>query len=179
MFTLKARTFMPKLLVDSARFKRAHIACVKKAVRLTLLEYQQTDLKQHFKATNRQKYNHQKRRDSYKAMKRRKYGSITDLKKTGKTERYMKTQRAKVAVRGNQTSNISGTMFLRFPFPITAKDNNPRGVAPRQMMKEIETWAREERVRAAKNFERHYISEMKDKLKNSPTHLATFKSYYG
>ena len=179
MFTMKAKTFMPKLLVDSARFKRAHISCVKMAVRLTLLEYQQTDLKQHFKSTNRQKYDHQKRRPSYKAFKRRKYGSITDLKKTGRTERYMKTQRAKVTVRGNQTSKISGTMFLRFPFPITAKDNNPKGVAPRQMMKEIETWARYERVRAAKNFERHYISEMKKKLKSSPKHLATFKSHYG
>ena len=179
MFTMKAKTFMPKLLVDSARFKRVHTACVKKAVRLTLLEYQQTDLKQHFKATNRQKYNHQKRRDSYKAMKRRKHGSITDLKKTGRTERYMKTQRAKVTVRGNQTSKISGTMFLRFPFPITAKDNNPKGIAPKQMMKEIETWARYERVRAAKNFERHYISLMKKELAKSPTHLKTFKSHYG
>jgi len=167
MAKITGSTEMPAVLVDGARFQRAYISALKSATRLALQEYQQGKFNEHFKKTNRREFKHAKRRDSYKSVKRRKFGSITDLVKTGKTREYMRLQRAKISTKGNFSQGVSATMYLKFPFPV-ADAENPKGVGPAQMRKEIEAWSPKTESAVARSLHRHFVSELLEKLEKSP-----------
>ena len=176
MFRIDAQISMPAPYTSGSRFARAYRAAAKDALKTTLLQYRQTDFKEHIKQTNRSKFNHKPRSKGYKAYKKRVHGSITDLKKTGETKGHMLSQVPKISIGGTASTRLSGTMSLKFPFPVPAVEK-PGGVTIRQMALEIGSWDMAAVNKANKNFLRHFNSELKRRLQNSPTIYKRVKNY--
>lgn len=160
---------VPAPLVDSARFLRIHSSAAKDAMRSTLRLHQIKRLQEHFKQTNRHRYNHQPRRDKYKAAKRRKYHSITDLVKTGETRRRMLNEKHTIRVGGTAESELRATMTMHFPFPEDSAGRNPHGgVGIAQMRKELAAWTDEEVADAALDYQRFYWEQIDKALASAP-----------
>jgi len=117
----------------------------------------------HFKQTNRNKYDHAERTEYTKALKRQRHGSITDLVKTGATRDHMTSFRPKIRIGGaavnkEGTGLLSLTMELRFPFPVRF-DTSERGVNMIQMASEIARWTDDEIKDAANDFAKVFAVE--------------------
>ena len=174
---ISARIAMPEPYTTGTRFMRVYRKSAKEAVKLALLEYRQGDFKEHFSRAARSRFNHKKRSARYKAKKRKQYGSVTDLVKSGTTRDHMLMQRPKVTVQGEAGSALYGTMYLKFPFPVTQATDNPRGVSIQQMKIELATWDQKALQRIQRSFKRHFHSELRRNLQKSPTILKRIKRY--
>lgn len=162
-----AKIDLPAPILDSARFLRVHRAAAKDAMRTTLKLHQLKRLESHFKQTNRAKYNHAPRTARYKAQKRRKYHSITDLVKTGETRRRMLNEHHAIRIGGTADTELKASMVMHFPFP--EGDRNPYGgIDVAQMRKEITSWTDDEIREAAGEFQEYYFDEIEAALERAP-----------
>lgn len=145
--------------------KRHHNKIVKDAIRETAEWHHERFVPEHFKATNRQRYNHAPRGEAYKRYKLRKYHSRTDLVKTGRTKDWM-TRAYRLRIAGNaEAGTIKARLILTFPFKggtgsfRTARTKQAAAAQKsiQQMIKEMETFARDEPKQLAGKFFEKYM----------------------
>lgn len=146
--------------------KRHHNKIVREAMQKTAEKHHAKHVPDHFKATNRQRYSHAPRSDRYKKYKLRKYHSRTDLVKTGRSKDWM-TRTYKLRIGGNAESGTTkATLILTFPFKGGTgrfKDAQTFKAAQaqrtiQQMIKEMETFAADEKPRLAQWFLDFYMA---------------------
>lgn len=104
--------------------QREHNKFAREALTDELKKHYRVRVPQHFKATARAKYGYAPRSAAYKKMKLRRYGSRTDLVKTGMTEQAFTKGDPKIVISGSATSQrgFSGRLVLgSFPFMIAAR----------------------------------------------------------
>lgn len=146
--------------------KRHHNKIVREAITKAAEQHHARHIPEHFKATNRQRYNHAPRTEKYKRYKLRKYGSRTDLVKAGRTRSWM-TRAYKLRVGGNaEAGTIKATLILTFPFkggsgshrsPKTRKGAVAQATI-QQMIREMETFSSDEPRRIAEWFSKEYMN---------------------
>lgn len=145
--------------------KRYHNKIVREAMKSTAERHHKEHIPEHFKATNRQKYNHKPRNEKYKAYKIKKYHSRTDLVKTGRTKDWM-IRAYKLRIGGNaEAGTTNAKLILTFPFKGgTGRFKDPQtkkaATAQRtiqQMIGEMETIPDSERKKLADWFLQEYM----------------------
>lgn len=159
---------MPDWLASSARLRRIHNQASKEAARRTLAKHHKKRIPDHFKQTNRSKYDHKARSARTKAYKKKKFGSITDLVKTGRTKQSMTATSPQIQVGGTASSIMTGTMFMRFPFPVELEVRKPYSVTAAVMAEEIARWTETEAQSAADDYRNFYVEEFEKLTENSP-----------
>lgn len=115
---------------------------------------------EHFKQGNRQKFNHAPRTEKYKRYKLRRYRSIVDLIKTGRTQRRMLSQ-WKLRLGGSATGgNLNVTLVLTFPFKggtgSFRKEGTHQQVTIENMIKELQRFDEDDPVLLAQFFGEFY-----------------------
>lgn len=145
--------------------KRHHNKIVREAMQKTAEKHHAKHVPDHFKATNRQRYKHAPRGERYKKYKVKRYGSRTDLVKTGRTKDWM-TRAYKIRIGGNaEAGTTKATLILTFPFKGgTGRFKDPTNFKAAQAQKtimqmkgEIETFADDEKARLAEWFGEFYM----------------------
>lgn len=158
----------PDWLMQSARLTRIHNTVSKLALRRVLMKHHKERIPDHFKQTNRNKYDHKERSSRTKAYKRRKFGSITDLVKTGRTRQSMTATRPQVQIGGSGATVMTGKMFMRFPFSVDLSPGTGKTVTPAVMAAEIARWTETEAQEAAEDYRNFYVDEFEKATANSP-----------
>lgn len=140
----------------------------KGAMVVVLQEHHQRRIPGHFKQYARAKYRHKARSPIYKAFKRKKFHSITDLVRTGKTER-MATGMARIRIGGTfgtfnksaATVGIVGHLVMPVGFKMRWRDSsNPRAVRTEDMAREITAINPDEAAEMASTFQRVYTHNL-------------------
>ncbi len=158
----------PDPMVNSARFLRIHNRISKNALKAVLLWHWETNTPKHFKQHARGKYDYAERSRGYKAKKRAKFGSITDLVKSGRTRDALTTQLPRVSVRGSSEKILFGRAKLaRFPFPVSKDVKDPRRVTVEKMADEIVRWVDSEAEEAVNRYADIYITDLKQAIAGS------------
>ena len=101
--------------------QREHNRISREALTDELAKHHRTRLREHFRATARTKYGYLPRNEGYKRRKLKRYGSRTDLVKTGATEQAFTKGAPKIVISGAATSNrgFGGKLMLgKFPFMV-------------------------------------------------------------
>lgn len=173
MVVIRARLTVDSKVIDLPT--RAHNLAGKTALREQLEIHHATRIPQHFRTTARSKYRYQPRSKGYKAFKKAVFHSITDLVRTGATERWVKAAR-QIRIGGTVAGRLTkksqtmtyrvsnpelvGNLIMRFPFPVSRDRNNPRGVTIGQMADEITAVTPAEEQEIAAGFEKRYTAEL-------------------
>ena len=154
---------------------RAHNMAGKTALRQQLEIHHANRIPGHFRTTARSKYSYQPRSPGYKAHKREAFRSITDLVRTGSTERRVRgsyqiriggtiagrlTKKPQTMTARVRNPELIGNLVMRFPFPVSRDNKNPRAVTIRQMADEITAVTQAEQSEIAAGFERKYTAEL-------------------
>lgn len=168
----------PDALVNSARGRRANIQAIREAIAVALVDHHNFIMREHFRQTNRQKYDHKERTPKYKRYKRRKFNSITDLKASGDSMRKMLAAAPRVSYRDEIKGVQTGFMRYRWPFPKPGKQN-PRFVTIQDMNREVSAWTGEEVARATEKFRRAFVKAWEREMKSSPRWKKEIKSNMG
>lgn len=139
-------------------------AAGKTALGEVLRTHHRRRIRQHFEATNREKYRHKPRTESTKRRKMARYRSRTDLVKSARTRDRMTTQYqirigGTVAGTSARSPGLTGTLILKFPFPASF-DNSTNRVTLADMRDEIGRWTPEEEKEAAAQFAEIYAKEI-------------------
>ena len=145
--------------------KRYHNKIVREAMTATAEQHHKKHVPDHFKATNRQRYNHAPRSKKYLAYKIKRFRHRTDLVLTGRTKDWM-TRAYKLRIGGNaEAGTTKATMILTFPFKGgTGRFKDPQTFKAAQaqktiqmMIREMETFADDEKKRLADWFLEYYM----------------------
>lgn len=148
--------------------KRHHNKIVREAMQKTAEKHHAKHTPEHFKATNRQKYNHKPRSAKYMKYKLKRFRHRTDLVLTGRTKDWM-TRAYKIRVGGNaEAGTTKATLILTFPFKGgTARFKDPTSFRAAQAQKtimqmkgEIETFADDEKTKLTEWFGEFYMKEV-------------------
>ena len=173
MVVIRASLTVDSKIIDLPT--RAHNKAGKEALHKELVLHHATRIPQHFKQAARGKYQYQPRTPGYKAKKKEVFRSITDLVRTGRTARWVRTMhqiRIGGTIAGRLTKNpknmtmrvtnpaLVGNLIMRFPFPVSRDNSNPRGVTIRQMADEITAVTQAEQAEIVAGFAKTYAAEL-------------------
>lgn len=189
--TVRANLVAPEPLLRERSFLRIHNRAAKDALRAEAEKHHKERIPGHFTRSAAQKYGHMRRTPRYMRMKARRWGSVTDLVKTGDTKDEM-TQNAVIRV-GGKAADADGTsgelrvtIELRFPFGRDAQKAVAKairtgklrrghtsgahrsGVTIRQMRKEIASITDAEHTQIARGFLRRYGENLASALSRAP-----------
>ncbi len=147
---------------------RHHNSFVKLALAEAMNRHHKNVIPEHFKATARDKYHYRERNTAYKKAKMKRYGSRTDLVKTGESKEFMTHNRTITvagAAEGGKTP-IKATITMRFPFKGGTgrqryKQDSAGGVGIDQMIKEVQAMTDDDRRKIADDFWTLYCHELK------------------
>lgn len=154
---------LPEMLVNSPRL---HNQFVKAGVRDELQTHWLKRIPLHFVQSAHAKYGYAKRSPRYISFKIRRYGTGTDLVKTGRTRTTMKTV-AKITVGGSATGGkgdgVKGQLRLRFPFfggggGVLSQSKQRANLE--NMRREIEATTAAERVEITNSLGARYIQRV-------------------
>lgn len=147
--------------------KRHHNKIVRTAMQRTVEKHYRTQFPDHFKTTNRLRYNHAPRTEKYKRYKSRRFGSRADLVLTGRSKDWM-TRAHKIRIGGNaEAGTTNATIIVNFPFKGgTGRFKDPthfKAAAAQKsiknMIRELETFADDEKPKIAQWFLEFYMQE--------------------
>lgn len=151
---------------------RAHNAAGRAALQEELLEHHRQRIPGHFRQTARAKYRYKPRSAIYKAIKRKLFHSVTDLVRTGKTERLV-TMAGRVRIGGTITGSfrksgairrmpgLVGHLIMRVPWSRGYRDpRDARKVRTEDMADEITAVTPQEEQNIAYGFGRRYVARM-------------------
>jgi hypothetical protein len=151
----------------------AHNKAGKEALGEELEEHHKRRIPGHFKQTARGKYHYKERSPIYKAIKKRKYHSITDLVRKGDTERMARSQH-QVRIGGTVTGTfrqsgeprsapgLTGSLIMWVPWSANQRDStSPRAVRTHDMANEITAVTPEEEGNIAYGFGRRYLQRLR------------------
>lgn len=151
--------------------KRDHNRILKAILRDVLREHWKKRIPEHFRTGARNKYKYARRSSSYKRQKLRRYGSRTDLVKTGRT-RASVTGAAQFRMGGGGKRKIRATVKWRLPFSGgTGRFRNPgssQASTIQNIRREITATTEREQAEMADEVERRYVEAVEQ-------HLATRK----
>jgi len=161
---------MPAMLSPSgsprSRMNRIHAAAVKEALKSTLKTHHRTRIKEHFKQSAKTRYGHYTRDFKTLALKRRHWGNLPDLVKSGEMRRKIKTQRPRLRASGTVFRGfVSVLMQLKFPESFRSSPG-ARGVTRAKMAEEISRWTSDEERAAAQEFIRRYAQIINQKIRS-------------
>ena len=161
---------MPMPLIDTARGRSMHNKVAKAALRETLELHHQKRVPEHFKPSAKSKYNHRRRSNKYRELKRKNFKHDIDLVRSGATRRKMTSSYKAIRVGGSARkssgNSLTGTLVLEFPHSVN--ERNPSGVTLRDLRLEMERWTDAEEQAAAKEFLNFYIAELVRALQTAP-----------
>ena len=164
---------------------RLHRQIMKRTIRAVLLKHYAMFFRKHFERGNRSRYSHKPRHTQYRHRKKKKYGSTTDLVKTGSSQRHMTSQEPKIKIsRAGATKGwFKGTMAIRWP--VLRDDGSPMrtrgtkmthtGVTWEQMNRELGNWHETEAKAAAKLYESLYLDDLQIELNRRPKLIKKYK----
>ena len=161
---------VPDPIINSGRFLRLHNRVSELALKAALLEHWSKTTKKHFVKSARQRYGYADRSMRYVRQKRRRYGSVADLVKTGKAKRTTPVVMPKVKIGGSAASVLKGLAKLHWPHPIRRRpsgNSNIRVGLP-QIFEEIGSWTQEEAESAMKTYTEVYTAELFEELNKAP-----------
>lgn len=156
---------------------RAHNKAARKAAVLLLQRHHQKNIPEHFKQTARNKYGYKPRSAAYKAYKRKRWHSITDLVASGRN-RQLITAMGIIRIGGTITgspkrTSLSGKTYgsgrepglraqlrMRGNWPKFRDPRSARAVSIEDMKAEIATVTPAENQQLAQFFRDNYIREL-------------------
>ncbi len=170
---------LPGRLVNSDRL---HARIVRECVREELMAHWRNRIPGHFNRSATQKYRYAprvtryRRRGpggqktiSYAAWKQQKFGSNSDLVKTGRSRHAMTTQ-SKITIGGTasihsrKAPGINGQLRMRFPFPggtgARRKPNSKDGVDIAQMIREVSIVLPQESREMSESLADRYVTKV-------------------
>lgn len=140
--------------------KRHHNRIVKDAAREMMERKHAKHTPEHFKQTNRRKYDHKPRSEKYKRTKLRQGRGITDLVYRGRTRSWM-TRAYKLRMGGNaEAGTLNARLIYTFPFRGGTgrfRRRTHQSVNIQQMIKELQSFAPEEIPQLAEWFREAYM----------------------
>ena len=140
--------------------KRHHNRIVKDAAREMMERKHEKHTPEHFKQTNRRKYNHKPRTEKYKRSKLRQGRGATDLVYRRRTQQWM-TRAYKLRMGGNaEAGTLNAKLIYTFPFKGGTgrfKKRTRQAVGIEQMIKELQTFAPDETPQLAEWFLEAYM----------------------
>lgn len=166
--TLDWYIIAPEPIIDSDRFGRLHNRILKSCLRAVLMEHFAKVTPGHFKSGASGKYDYQKRTPTTQRIKQKLKHHNVDLVFSGRTERHMTARVPSVQIAGSAESTLSGTIRLRFPFPISRDVKDPRHVSMAQMGIEIASWTEEEKRNAVERMAELYAADLRHELASKP-----------
>jgi len=155
-------------LVETKAMRRIHNRISKRAGKAAMLLHWRKYIPMHFQRSNRSRYDHEERTKKYKAQKRKKFRSITDLVKTGRTKDYMLTVIPTIRASGKADMNMTITMKLRRPYRVGNNPNAHKQVTVEQQNKEIAAWVSEEEREVLMHYRDIYTAEFREETKRRP-----------
>jgi len=162
---LAARISVPDVYLDTARGRVMHRQVSQLAAADTLNWHNRIIMREHFKQTNRKKYKHSPRADSTKARKKRRFNSITDLKKTGRSKGNFLGSAPRVSFKsGTSEGIVFAYQRYRWPFPKSAQKTSPKAVTQQMMNEEVTRWTDEEATRAARVYSKSWAKHYNQKI---------------
>jgi len=148
---------VPAILVNS---ERIHNSLSRRALRTAIELHHERRIPRHFQQQAHARYGYADRSKRYISAKIRRYGTGTDLVKTGRTKREMTSTR-RLSIGGQaSTSSLRATLKLRFPFPGGSgrfrNRNGRQAVSVQQMAREVETISAGEMLEIQRQLEDGY-----------------------
>lgn len=164
----------------SSRPRRVQNAAVRYALIEVLKLHHRHRIKEHFKQGAKRKYRHFPRHEVTIKKKRKHWGSLPDLVKTGSLRTAMRTGKPKMFVRGKaESGSVRGVMRLAMP-PKFRQFPGARGVTRDKMADEIGRFTEDEkRVIAEKEFMKFYRRHIENELRKRKRADAGIKSLLG
>lgn len=163
-----ATVTIPDPFLKSSRYARIHKRISRKAGDHVMKHHHKKVTKEHFKQTNRSKYDHFPRTAKYLKEKRKRYGSITDLVATGKSKRAILSMTPKVTFKGSPMNVLQIHMTYRWPFDAGAGEAKasfrPHRVSIAQMSRELTSWTDQEMIRAVEMYRDKWIELWEEEM---------------
>lgn len=157
---------IPAPLIDGEEMERLHNRSARRAMRDTLLHHHKKRLPEHFKQTARHRYGYAARKPKYKAQKRRQFGSITDLVKTGRMRDQMLNAPPKPILTGSAGRGVlTGRILLRMRLANIGRVG--KGVTPADMKEEIEKILPNEEQESASLYGSTFTHEINEGIRRS------------
>lgn len=173
------------ILVDNQAGRRQHNAVMKEVMREELEHHWRKRIPLHFGPGAASRYNYMNRSAKYVAWKRRRFGAVGALLKTGASQRLMRSQH-RIAVGGaaeGGKNGLRGRLFLRFSWDAIVAAHMRRkhfrpgmsasqraraalavrtktGVNLEQMKKELQTIRDDEAKQIAESMKRSYTHKI-------------------
>lgn len=149
----------PRLVAE-----RHHNRMVREALKEVITAHHRFRIPKHFETEAHRKYGYKPRTLKYKKEKARRYHSVVDLVKTGKSKARMMAS-PRIVVTGSAEggkSPVTGKLVLKFDFAGGGgrryrKKKSPQAVLIEQMHKEIQAMTPDEKREIASQFRRAYL----------------------
>jgi hypothetical protein len=190
---LRVSLIAPEPLLDDRAFLRLHNRIAKQALTSEAIFHWATRIPKHFQSGAASKYGYQERKPAYNLIKKRRYGTVQPLVRTGETRDTLKRDMPEYRIGGRaaesdgSTGQLRLTMTMRLPFGTSAQeavakavregkyksgshvsgDNRP-GVTIDQMKREIAAITLDEAKDIAASFGRRYQKLLTVALKSRP-----------